>query len=237
MVLANLHTMSGDRLLESGGMVNITAKSGNEELKLRKGSRMNITFPATIQRVDFKLFAGKIKNNEMDWEEVKSDEELQGDAQLAETSFESTRIVRRNRRWGAFELIDYKDYSRAARTIDTYIFSSSRLGWINCDRFVATANNNTIVNVKIEDSSETIVRMVFKNINSIIPDNNSDGNQAQFVNVPIGEEVLILAFSVKEGIPRFGSIDMIVKKDMELILDLQVSSPEQIKQILKDNLN
>jgi hypothetical protein len=56
ILLSNLSTTSNGQLLETGGMVNITATSNNENLKLKKGQSIEIQFPTKQKENDAVVF-------------------------------------------------------------------------------------------------------------------------------------------------------------------------------------
>jgi TonB family protein len=68
ILLSNLSTTSNGQLLETGGMVNITATSNNENLKLKKGQSIEIQFPTKQKENDMQLFSGEWENeNHINW--------------------------------------------------------------------------------------------------------------------------------------------------------------------------
>ena len=69
MLAAKLSTTSGDRRLETAGMIKVQAYAGREEVSLRDGSRYNIYFPIDGERKgDFELFYGqRDSNGTIDW--------------------------------------------------------------------------------------------------------------------------------------------------------------------------
>jgi hypothetical protein len=69
MVAEKLSTTSGDKRLETAGMIRVKAYSNNREVVLREGGRYNIHFPVKGEfKDDFKLFYGS-RNSQgiMDW--------------------------------------------------------------------------------------------------------------------------------------------------------------------------
>ncbi|HYG51094.1 MAG TPA: energy transducer TonB, partial [Flavobacteriales bacterium] len=75
-----------------------------------------------------------------------------------------------------------------------YVMSSAKLGWINCDRFTpATATERLAVNET--DGQNTSVRMVFKNIRSIM-NSQFDASKSvfAFANIPANEPVVLIGF-------------------------------------------
>jgi TonB family protein len=67
MILANLSTMSGDKILETGGMIHISANSHGENCILKKDREIKIGFPYFSEKKDMQLFSGDWKNNNIDW--------------------------------------------------------------------------------------------------------------------------------------------------------------------------
>lgn len=69
MLSAKLSTTSGDRMLETGGMIQVRAFSGNTELRLADNARYNIYFPIEgKRREDFELFYGyRDESGLVDW--------------------------------------------------------------------------------------------------------------------------------------------------------------------------
>ena len=67
IILSNLSTTSGDQILETGGMIHITAKADNENCILKQGNTIEIGFPYSNKKDDMALFNGDWKNNKIDW--------------------------------------------------------------------------------------------------------------------------------------------------------------------------
>lgn len=69
MLLGNLSTTSNGRLLETGGMLHVSAQKGEESLLLEK--RMTVTFPSKKTKEDMQLFIGEEKEGIVNWELTK----------------------------------------------------------------------------------------------------------------------------------------------------------------------
>lgn len=73
IILAGLSTTSNGELLETGGMLNITATgSDQQQLDLISGERMSVYFPFEQNTGDMKAFYGEWHNEEMNWLEDPS---------------------------------------------------------------------------------------------------------------------------------------------------------------------
>jgi TonB family protein len=78
-----------------------------------------------------------------------------------------------------------------ANTVSHFIMRSSKLGWINCDRFI-TKTPQTNFRVFIGEENNADVKVIFDNYKSVLPGRYVEGYY-QFANVPVGEPVTILA--------------------------------------------
>jgi hypothetical protein len=61
-ITAGLATMSGNRLLQSNGMMYINAKAGNASLQLGKGAAVSVSMPIMSQNNGFQMFTGDGSN-------------------------------------------------------------------------------------------------------------------------------------------------------------------------------
>jgi TonB family protein len=68
IISAGLSTLSGDRLLQTGGMLNVRASANGQELRLRPGQNITIEFPTATLRSDMMPFQGIEKpDGSIDW--------------------------------------------------------------------------------------------------------------------------------------------------------------------------
>lgn len=67
IMLSNLSTTSGNKILETGGMIHITAKSDNENCTIKQGNTIEIGFPYSNKRDDMALFNGEWIKDKMEW--------------------------------------------------------------------------------------------------------------------------------------------------------------------------
>ena len=85
-----------------------------------------------------------------------------------------------------------------ASEVSSYILRTSKLGWINCDRFT-NSSIRVKYKLKIEDAKGVIrVKMVFKSMNSVLPSRRS-GKEFDFKMVPKNEDVILIAIKQDEG--------------------------------------
>jgi len=82
--------------------------------------------------------------------------------------------------------------------ISHYIFSASKLGWINCDRFINSKKTKIKFKVKVGKGADIDVKMIFKNFKAVLPGKIENENYT-FSKVPIDEPVLIYAIKFENG--------------------------------------
>ncbi|MHA7942846.1 hypothetical protein ACJOV8_007215 [Formosa sp. 3Alg 14/1] len=92
-----------------------------------------------------------------------------------------------------------------AYELNGYILRTSKLGWINCDRFIRRPN--IPFKLKIKNAGDDIrVSMVFKSIKSIIP-SSKIGDVFDFKRVPKDENVVLIAIKKDQGKLYLGSVE------------------------------
>ena len=87
-----------------------------------------------------------------------------------------------------------------AKALDHYLLASTKLGWINCDRFWNTPEEKTDLLVKVKDPRNAKVQLVFEDINSIMQ-GEQKGDSLLFKNIPLGRSIKVIAISYHEGKP------------------------------------
>jgi hypothetical protein len=78
------------------------------------------------------------------------------------------------------------------------VFKTSKLGWINCDRFVKSKKRKIKYKLKIKNAEGADVKLVFKSVSSILP-SNKQNDYYDFGKVPIDEAITIIAIKEKNG--------------------------------------
>ncbi len=63
MIFNELHTYSGDKILETGGMLYIEASNEGQELLIKEGENIKVAFPVKKVKNDMELFYGSQHNN------------------------------------------------------------------------------------------------------------------------------------------------------------------------------
>lgn len=103
-----------------------------------------------------------------------------------------------NQKYSAFKNNNVQSINDAE--LEYYIFSSAKLGWINCDFFWETKDDKIDYIVKADPQSKTNIKLVFKEAKSILT-GTLDGDKYIFKNVPINQDIKIVAISFKGSKP------------------------------------
>jgi len=103
-----------------------------------------------------------------------------------------------NQKYSVFKNQSIKTMNEAE--LNYYIFSASKLGWINCDYFWEIKDEKIDYIVKIDPDSKPNIKLVFKEAKSIMA-GSMEGDKYIFKNVPIDKEIKIVAVTFKGSKP------------------------------------
>ncbi|NII26611.1 hypothetical protein HB364_16095 [Pseudoflavitalea sp. X16] len=84
--------------------------------------------------------------------------------------------------------------------LNWYVFSASRLGWINCDYFWEAPGEKINYAVKVDPAAKPNVRLIFRQAKSIMA-GTLEGDRYVFKEVPAGQDIKIVAISFKDSKP------------------------------------
>ena len=84
-----------------------------------------------------------------------------------------------------------------AAELEYFIFSVSKLGWINCDIFIDSKENIDVV-TQTTVSPNTELKMVFNEFDGVLKANIINGKYT-FSKVPIGKQVTIIGIQNNDG--------------------------------------
>jgi TonB family protein len=112
--------------------------------------------------------------------------------------------------------------------VNRYLFSTTRLGWLNCDRFLDEKRNLTDLFILNENQDNTIVNVIFHRYKSLIPGNIESG-KIVFRNIPVGERVTIVAVKAKESEILLSIKEVVITDKQEVVPDFQKVTLELLK--------
>ena len=124
----------------------------------------------------------------------------------------------------------WTERDRDDEILEKYIFNSSKFGWINCDRFVEFDDLTEII-ANVNDTIDTRVCMVFQSINSIL-NYSEKKNGYIFRNVPIGEQVSIIAFKLGKGKMFYAQENITIGKGRVSNLELKEVSKDLFDKLI-----
>jgi hypothetical protein len=223
MVLSDRPTTSNGQLLVSGGEIYIGATADGEQLQLNDNTSIRITLPADTVQSGMTLFTGSVDSSQFNWTVMPNVVQSQSGGSV----YDST--------W-AKDTVPYFYYNPSE-----YIFTVTTLGWINCDRFYnapSTTTINIVCNGVVDPYNyNTRAYLIFKDINSISQLWSSGQGIYQSSLVPEGEKVTMMIFSLKEGKEYVAIKDVTVTSNLQITVDLQEASEQDIKSLISQRFN
>lgn len=76
--------------------------------------------------------------------------------------------------------------------LERYTFATSKLGWINCDRFARITGKRVRFRLKIKNAGNANLKLVFRSISAVLPSKKYK-NSFDFGTVPADEKVILVA--------------------------------------------
>lgn len=231
VVLANLHSMSDNAMLESGGMIYISATNNGEKLQLKNNAKMTIEFASKNNKSDMQVFYGHPKGKEINW----NTNEPGGTSRWTRYSRNSVSDTLLSE---GIETKYFKRDGKSAKQItalDKTILTSARLGWINCDRFYDEKNKTELL-VTMDLKYKPEIRLVFKDINSVMAANVDKDNRFVFNNIPVGRKATLVAFSSVDEQTYLVMKEVTIEKGNPIGLELEKTTLDDFKeQLIKLN--
>lgn len=236
-LFAGLHTQSGDRLLETGGTIFIKATQNGEELSHGTDKTMDILFDSREDGDGMELFYGDVDDNgNLDWSKQTSNDEATVIAWDITNSEEGIVIVNGvameyvKELFGGLDSITMAEYQEQSK-MTNLMMSSSRLGWINCDRFLPVEQNAQLL-VNIDTAYHASVFLVFEDINSVMNGWYQNG-KVSFDRIPAGKKVKVIALSYVNDQPYYAVHMTKTETLKELDLAMVAIGEDELKSKMK----
>tara|TARA_R110002049_G_scaffold285400_1_gene466271 strand:+ start:16824 stop:18611 length:1788 start_codon:yes stop_codon:yes gene_type:complete len=115
--------------------------------------------------------------------------------------------------------------------VNGYVLRTSKLGWINCDRFINNSNRIKY-KLKIKDSENVIVNMVFKSVNSLMPSWRINGVY-DFRSLPKGEAIVLVAIKKQNGKLYFDVVETKTEENPNIEFNFKEVNLEELKNELQ----
>ncbi len=233
LVLTNKPTVANRQMLVSAGSLYINARAEEQDLAIICPDGITVSIPRNMENSSMDLFLGQItKRGNVNWVKDSSLTEINMNA--AETpNYEEEYYENPGGMWYNPETNYESDY------VSTYLFTTGKFGWINCDRFYEDPKEKVNMVVKLKETLplpyKTNMYLVFKNINSVMQLYTADNEVYESTDLPKGEEVYLVTVSANEG-RNFFSIESLVVEDKMIIpvAVLKETSKDEIKKRLEE---
>ncbi|MEZ5013737.1 MAG: OmpA family protein [Chitinophagales bacterium] len=224
IVQNKLTTTSGEQMIESAGMINITATSNGNPLRLKGGTLMEVGFADRKADDGFGLFYSNspANNAPVNWVPAVDAKAVSGwkvsGAKLWEadtvkkwrSKFQFNKYgqqIRVTENWEEGKEIWY-DTLVMDKTINmnSMILQATQMGWINCDRFVED-EQPVVMYVQTDKATDAEVVLIFKDRKALLEGRSMGEGKYMFNNVPKDEDVTIVAVAKAGGLMLFSAMD------------------------------
>lgn len=261
MIMAQLTTTSRKRLLETGGMLHITATQDGKEVRLKGGKNFSLMLPTNTLQENMQVFNGE-RDNEgfIDWRLDRRGNVLRGRIgigclrgrrscwlrHLFSTIFQPKYRKMRARYRKIKAQMNEADKLLLAENMeqaqkDAYLMNDFRLGWTNCDAFPSlTAKNSQWVKPKIKmlphhTRKNARYFLAFHQIRSLIMGLKYTRQNLQFIRLPKNEKATLIALEYKDDQVLIASeevrIDDVVGKNLQFKSYTIAEAQEVIKKL------
>lgn len=188
----------------------------------QRGKSVNVSYTVSVPFL--------AKNDDLTPEEIKRSIEFEEKLKDFKYDIETNRYFTNRKIFNEFEKKVKSDSLQDSdiKEVNRYIFSVTQLGWINCDRFYK--NYNPLVNffIRNDNSSKTIVNVVFRRFKALIPGKKQSG-KITFKNIPVGEDVTIVALKTVNNKIFLSVKETEVTKNGEIVLDFNQVTMELLQ--------
>ncbi len=223
MLLSDRPTTSDGQLLVSGGEIFIGATANGQELKLVGNRAILVELQAVNVDKDMTLFTGALKDDQFNWTAVP-------DVVASPKPFSFNDST-----WYMQDIVRPTFYYNPS----SYIFTSTKLGWLNCDAvyYSPTPTTISIVCRGVVDDNNTRAYLVYKNINSVANVWEYAAGTFTSAHVPIGEVVTVIVFSLKDGKQYVDAKEVTITSNMHISMNLVEASESEIIALIKEKCN
>ena len=116
-----------------------------------------------------------------------------------------------------------------------YLFTSSQLGWANCDRFVEVPSKKVTLAVT-NLAAPTTMSVIFKNIKTMVGSTYTINDKAGIgscvsARLPEGEPISIVALQERDGIPYIAIMETKVSDTPIADLQFSLATPDKLRKI------
>ncbi|MBC7864531.1 MAG: hypothetical protein IAF38_16270 [Bacteroidia bacterium] len=232
IVEAGLTTTCNSTMLASGGMVYIAANCTGERLKLKPGKKIIVRMPARQIEKGMRIFSGKLEKGIIDW--TPGPKAKEGDA-VSTVNLEGDNELMLSDQTDGIYKGDPENYEEGTYFQDAYVMESTKLGWINCDRFPDIKEPVDIF-VNADTSNSNSVALIFRNMKSVLPGYKYSNKFTEFHRLPKGEDVTVIAYRINKKTKQtfVGREDLKLGDQDSIQLQMEEVDLAQFKTMLKE---
>lgn len=208
LIFGGVHTMSGNRLLESGGMIFLDIYTlDGRPLEIQRDEKVKVGLPTDSLREDMTLFKGrKGQGDELDWIQESRSKASVSYMEVEDRLKYEPRKTKKNvqigmgiRTWAGYHM----------KSVPIYNLDITEFGFINCDRFLNEPNKTQLAVFVENDSVQNLVAyLLFKDIKSMMTARKSiKSNSFYFDGIPREMYVQVLVMNIEGETVLTGSLD------------------------------
>jgi hypothetical protein len=138
------------------------------------------------------------------------------------------------------QMIKSRKNKREVRDLESYVFSTTDLGWINVDRFLTdreASESHFTVRINSKDSLDVFaVSLLIPTYSVVLGAMNAHEDIYSFTKkedgyrkLPVGEDAFLVAVSYKNDKSYFGKQKIKIPRDGQVELDIEEASQNEIK--------
>lgn len=219
MLFNGLSTQTTDgELLESDGMIYLNALNEKGDTLEVKQGKVKVQMPTEQRKKDIQIFKGVENNNGIAWNLSKgillSESDIISEKTKTENNSNEVENIPPKIENPEFnhqikpktekgQIIVSENISN--KNLVNYTFQITKMGWINCDRFIEGETQDLFVSIG-EGQENVSLYLVLDKLNSnVMPRNPKAVNkQFEFRNIPVKESFTLVALATKGDEIYFG---------------------------------
>lgn len=113
-----------------------------------------------------------------------------------------------------------------------FIFSVTRFGWINCDRFLYNKQEKINFTVRLSNHRDAFAMLVFSDMKSVM-NGTTTPEGFSFANIPKGQKAKIVCISYQEGKPLIAIKEIIVSAETVELPAFKAISISELEETLQ----
>jgi hypothetical protein len=245
MILNGLGTVSDGRILESFGMVYLRATSDGRELKIRDQGSITVSIQNRREGYRGELFYGEEVDRSLNWEyagvipdtTVVEETIMPLSNTIASVKRTTYKFVNGLREFVSDTVftIKYQCCQDSVVGMDeaiyiprAYEFEVTKLGWINCDRFI-DISDKVDLEIELKGFSQPIGYIVFGDINSVMEILFDEKGKATPKSLPTGFTAdLIVIDKIKDNLV-WTKQNLKIGTENKLTLETRKISADELK--------